>query len=168
MITLRPPVASTPVEIPEGAHRRPRRVSAAVVPSQPASVSHLRRIARREARRWLLSADTEEALQLVVSELAGNVVLHSGSPYIALLLSVEAGVLFVKVRDGGRWGENSSCATREDDDCFGRGLVLVDAVAARLTVVRTATGSEVVAEIDLPTAAVPGRRAAEQGLAASI
>ncbi|WP_405851650.1 ATP-binding protein [Streptomyces sp. NBC_00090] len=161
-------VALTPAETSEEIHHRPGRVSVAVVPSLPASVSHLRRLVRQEARRWLLPEDVEETLQLVVSELAGNVVLHSASPYIALLLRTEAGVLIVKVRDGGRWGDGSPSTAREDDDCYGRGLLLVDAMVARLQVVRTGTGSEVVAEIDMPTAAVPGRRTAEQRLEVQV
>ncbi|MFF5789689.1 ATP-binding protein [Streptomyces sp. NPDC012693] len=159
-----PPVsaAPSPAETSEEIHHRPGRVGVAVVPSLPASVVHLRRLVRQEARRWLLPEDVRETLQLVVSELAGNVVLHSASPYIALLLRAEAGVLIVKVRDGGRWGEGSPSTAREDDDCCGRGLLLVGAMVARLRVVRTGAGSEVVAEIDLPTAAGPGRRTAEQ------
>ncbi|WP_328296520.1 ATP-binding protein [Streptomyces sp. NBC_00435] len=140
------------------------RVCAVVVPALPESVSSLRRLVRREAKRWLLSGEAQDALQLVVSELAGNVVLHSGSPYVALLLRVEMGVLTVKIRDGGRWGGRSAVVKREDGDCCGRGLTLVGAVVSRFAVVRTPGGTEVVAELDLPATVVPARRQTEECL----
>lgn len=143
----------------------PLRVCAAVVPALPESVSSLRRLVRREAKRWLLSGEAQDALQLVVSELAGNVVLHSGSTYVALLLRVEMGVLTVKIRDGGCWSGRAGGGARQDGDCCGRGLTLVGAVVSRFSVVRTSGGTEVVAELDLPTAVVPARRQAEEYLA---
>ncbi|MFD4242962.1 ATP-binding protein [Streptomyces sp. NPDC058525] len=51
-----------------------------MIPATPASVSELRRLVRDQARRWALPENAEDSLQLIVSELAGNVVLHSGSP----------------------------------------------------------------------------------------
>ncbi|MFB8041445.1 ATP-binding protein [Streptomyces hydrogenans] len=149
------------------------RLCVVVLPALPESVPLLRRIVRYEAARWLLPEDAGEALQLVVSELAGNVVLHSGSPYVALFVRVDEDALTVKVRDGGSWEGGSGGGAREDGECCGRGLDLVGAVASRFTLVRGSCGTEAVAELDLGPSgpvspAVPKRRASEEHLALSI
>ncbi|MEU1707607.1 ATP-binding protein [Streptomyces sp. NPDC005706] len=130
-----------------------RAVSAASAAALPSSVPVLRRHALDEIRRWDLCEEVQESLTLVVSELVTNVVLHSASPDVTLLLKLSPGVLTVIVRDNGQWSTSAGLGVREDADCFGRGFTLIEAVTTRLTVARTRTGNWVTAELDLPLGA---------------
>ncbi|MEV6400864.1 ATP-binding protein [Streptomyces sp. NPDC051907] len=87
----------------------------------------MRRIAAARLRHCGLQEMTGDAM-LIVSELLTNAVLHSGATEISLSVAVRDGFLHIAVRDG-----MPGCAAQkaEDDDAeSGRGLALVDALAA--------------------------------------
>lgn len=64
----------------------------------PRSVPAARRLARRLAERAGLTPDTAEAVELVVSELVTNAVIHTGTPS-RLHLVVARGVVRIEVCD---------------------------------------------------------------------
>lgn len=129
--------ASLGVDEPPRSERLRERVSpgtgrvlaVAALQASPHAVSRLRRLARAVARGRGLSAAAEEALAVIVSELATNVVLHSGSADLTLMLQSDDTTLTVSVRDRGQWRERPSprCEEADMDAEFGRGLALVDA-----------------------------------------
>jgi anti-sigma regulatory factor (Ser/Thr protein kinase) len=126
-------------------------LAVAVLPACPLAVHRLRRLTRAVVRSRRLPEAAEEALAVIVSELASNVVLHSGSPDLVVSFEADADALTVVVRDRGRWRERPS-VRREAADMdadFGRGLALVDAYAVDRSVVRTAQGTLVRAVIAL-------------------
>ncbi|KQV12400.1 MULTISPECIES: ATP-binding protein [unclassified Kitasatospora] len=113
----------------------------------PESVATLRRFARHTATRWLLPADVQEALCLVVTELVTNVVLHSGSPQVTLLLARDRDGVTAEIRDAGRWKKRTTRRVVEEDaDALcGRGLQLVGAYTTAWTRLTTAAGTQVIA-----------------------
>jgi anti-sigma regulatory factor (Ser/Thr protein kinase) len=126
-------------------------LAVAVLPACPRAVPRLRRLTRAVVRSGGLPEAAEEALAVIVSELASNVVLHSGSPDLVVSFEADAYALTVGVRDRGRWRDRPA-VRREAADMdadFGRGLALVDAYAVDRSVVRTAQGTLVRAVIAL-------------------
>ncbi|MER5639064.1 ATP-binding protein [Kitasatospora sp. NPDC002227] len=113
-----------------------------------ASVPALRRFARAATARWSLTPAVGEALALVVSELAGNAVRHSGSADVTLRLSATATTLIVEVRDHGHWRHPSRLPSHEPA-CGGRGLQLVEAYSARCTIHPAPDGTRVTVELPL-------------------
>ncbi|WP_406405616.1 ATP-binding protein [Streptomyces sp. NBC_00879] len=112
------------------------------------TVPDLRRFAVHTARRWAIGKDPYDMLALVVSELVTNVVLHSGSPDVALLITLDGVDLTVEVTDRGRWLERDAGApTLEHRASFGRGLELVRAYTSSCAVLATAAGTRVTAAI---------------------
>ncbi|GJF27870.1 hypothetical protein KNE206_05700 [Kitasatospora sp. NE20-6] len=135
-----------------------RRVLASVtVPARAEAVPGLRRLARAATDGADVSAEVREALAVIVTELATNVVLHSGSSDLSVVFELCDTALTVRVRDGGRWRERSAprCEPADVDAVFGRGLGLVRAFAAHTSVLRTAGGTVVEAVIARGPA-VPG------------
>ncbi|MEY7979118.1 ATP-binding protein [Streptomyces pilosus] len=124
---------------------------AAVLPASPQAVPRLRRLARAVVLSHRLPEAVEEALTVIVSELATNVVLHSGSPDLEVMFQVDDAALTVGVRDGGRWRQRAAprCEPADMDAPFGRGLALVDAYAVETSVLRSAHGTLVRAVIAL-------------------
>ncbi len=118
----------------------------------PEAARALRHFARAVARRWRLHDDAHEALSVIVTELVSNVVLHSGSTWVALAIKVRGNTLTTEVRDGGRWKHRQARRQEPLDahaDC-GQGLRLVDAFATRTVTRRLPMGSVVAAEILMP------------------
>ncbi|WP_051786967.1 MULTISPECIES: ATP-binding protein [Streptomyces] len=126
------------------------RTAGCLTAATAASVPVLRRFARGVAARWGLPAGIDDSLRLVVSELVGNAVRHSGGPDVALFLSVGHSTLAVEVKDNGRWRPHVG-RPRHDDDlaCGGRGLDIVAACALRCTVHTRPDGTRIVAELSL-------------------
>jgi anti-sigma regulatory factor (Ser/Thr protein kinase) len=119
----------------------------------PEAARTLRHFARAVAHRWRLDEDFHEALSVIVTELVSNVVLHSGSPWVAVAIRVRGNSLTTEVRDGGRWLHRPVRRQEPLDahaDC-GHGLRLVDAFATSTTTRRMEVGSVVAAEIIMPT-----------------
>ncbi|MCX4825326.1 ATP-binding protein [Streptomyces sp. NBC_01142] len=118
----------------------------------PEAARALRHFARAVAHRWRLEMDFHEALSVIVTELVSNVVLHSGSPWVAVAIKVRGNTLTTEVRDGGRWKHRPVRRQEPLDahaDC-GHGLRLVDAFATSLSTRRLEVGSVVAAEIIMP------------------
>jgi anti-sigma regulatory factor (Ser/Thr protein kinase) len=130
------------------------RPAVCVLPATVAAVPELRRFAADLAARWGLPPEVDDALALVVTELATNVVLHSGSPDITLLVSRSDGVLRVAVKDSGCWRPRPARrrAPEDADALFGRGLRLVGALTGGCHTFPGATGTCVVAELSLTQA----------------
>ncbi|GAA0691582.1 hypothetical protein GCM10010193_52600 [Kitasatospora atroaurantiaca] len=135
-----------------GTGRTAGRSAACAMPAVADSVPALRRFARGAARRWALPDSVDEALALIVTELAANAVRHSGSADVALLLAVDGVTVTVQVKDAGTWRArpNPPGPAAEAEACGGRGLQLVEAYAAGFALWRTAGGTRVVAELLLP------------------
>jgi anti-sigma regulatory factor (Ser/Thr protein kinase) len=118
----------------------------------PEAVRMLRHFARAAAHRWRLADDFHEALSVIVTELVSNVVLHSGSPWVAVAIKVRGNTLTTQVRDGGR-GKHRPVRRQEPLDAHadcGHGLGLVESFATRITTRSLDAGSVVVAEIVMP------------------
>ena len=106
-----------------------RVLAVAALAASAHAVPQLRRLAKAVAHSRRLSGAAQEALAVVVSELATNVVLHSGSADLTVMLEVGDAALTVEVRDRGRWRQRPAprCEEADMDAEFGRGLALVDA-----------------------------------------
>ncbi|MFF0754200.1 ATP-binding protein [Streptomyces sp. NPDC004267] len=127
-----------------------RRTAGCTAPAIAASVPVLRRFARGVAARWGLPDGVDDALGLVVSELVGNAVRHSGGRDVGLLLSADRSTLAVDVKDNGRWLLRPGRPRHEDElVCGGRGLDIVEACALRCVVHTRRDGTHVYAEIPL-------------------
>ncbi|AVZ77035.1 ATP-binding protein [Streptomyces lunaelactis] len=127
---------------------RIRRLAFRLTRSTHAAVPDLRRFARATARRWAVPEDPCDTLALVVSELVTNVVLHSGSPNVALLITFDGVALTVEVTDNGRWPESDArTPALAQRASFGRGLELVRACTSRCTVLPTIAGTRVTTRI---------------------
>ena len=96
-------------------------------------------IAREQLRRFArnLRAATVDDAVLMVSELVTNAVAH-GQPEITLWLRLRPGRLTVAVADRGE--APLTCAMPPPQQPFGRGLVIVNALAARWGVSRSQGG----------------------------
>ncbi|MEU4103248.1 ATP-binding protein [Streptomyces tanashiensis] len=138
-------------ELAPAPSRTRRLLAVSAVAAAPCSVPLLRRLARSVARRQRLSEAAEEALTVIVTELATNVVLHSGSPDLAVMFEADDSFVTVSVRDGGRWQPRSAprCEDADMDASFGRGLALVEAYATATSVRGSAEGTLVRATIAL-------------------
>lgn len=153
---------------PPSAHREAHTTLPATADAAPL----MRRFATTSAHAWHLGAAVREALALVVTELVTNVILHSGSPRVTLRLRVLPGVLRVEVHDTGCWHRRVTRrasrrvpdgATVTPDTSLGpdeaaadpllaesgRGLALVEAYAAHITIRPSRTGTTVLAELPL-------------------
>ncbi len=105
-----------------------------------------------KVRAWGVPLDDEtaDAIGLVASELITNAVVHGSGP-ITVTLSHSSGSLVIDVLDTNSKVPKSGCLEAEDEG--GRGLVLVDFLAARSGWKRVQGGKHVWAEIALPKSA---------------
>ena len=133
--------ADDPALIGEG----PR--ASVLLESDPQAAGAARRFLRGALAGW--GVDDEEVVetaQLLLSELVTNVVMHARTSS-ELTLHLEVDVLTVVVRDLGgssRSGEPAPIAVSDDEDplrVFGRGLMLVEALADRWGSEQDATGT---------------------------
>lgn len=111
-------------------------------------------LARRRAARLIcewghseLAGDTA----LLVSELAGNALLHGcvRGRFFRVHLMLTAAAVRVEVTDP-RGERPLRLRKAGDEDMFGRGLVIVDALTSRWGVAPRTVGKTVWAEVDLP------------------
>ncbi|MFD3969683.1 ATP-binding protein [Streptomyces cyaneofuscatus] len=129
-----------------------------VMPAAPETAPVLRRLLRRTMSRWEVAEETGDAVALVVTELVGNAVRHSGSTDVAVLLARHQDRIVVQVKDTGRWLPRPPCAEADSEEaCGGRGLQLVRAYTTHCTVTSGPSGTLVVAE--LPATPDTGRTA---------
>jgi anti-sigma regulatory factor (Ser/Thr protein kinase) len=105
------------------------QVATTEVDADPRAVGEARRFLRRTLAEWHVDDDTADSAVLCLSEVVTNAVLHTGqtSEVRALL---EDGVLTVSVRDQGV-GYTAGLVDNDPLRVHGRGLELVDALAAR-------------------------------------
>jgi anti-sigma regulatory factor (Ser/Thr protein kinase) len=100
------------------------------VASIPASVSVARRFLRRALEDWDVNQETTDTAVLCLSELVTNSVIHADSG-CSVRVVLEEDVLTVIVRDSGVPQAASGELVDEPLQVHGRGLQLVDALAAR-------------------------------------
>ncbi|WP_084724850.1 ATP-binding protein [Streptacidiphilus melanogenes] len=114
-----------------------------------AAVPALRHFARNAARRWAVPADTVDAVSLVVTELVTNVVLHSDSPHLTVLITHDGAEVRVEVKDAGTWRTRTSprLVPEDDDAPCGRGLDLVAQYSTWWLASTGPVGTRVVASI---------------------
>lgn len=100
------------------------------LPSRAESAATARRIAAAVLlRQWNLPAQLAEYAVLLVSELVGNAVRHTGAQYFGLRMERRRGMIRIGVRDPSR-GLPCLMPVREMD-VSGRGLFLVDKLSDR-------------------------------------
>lgn len=100
------------------------------LPSRPESAATARRLTQVVIlRHWQLSPKLTEDAVLLVSELVGNAVRHTGARVFGLRLRRRRGWVRVEVRDPSR-GLPCLMPVRETD-VSGRGLFLVDKLSDR-------------------------------------
>ncbi|MDO0925637.1 ATP-binding protein [Streptomyces sp. TG1A-8] len=100
------------------------------LPSRPESAATARRLAQVVVlRHWGLPPGMTEDVVLLVSELVGNAVRHTGARVFVLRMRRRRGWIRVEVRDPSR-GLPCLMPVRETD-VSGRGLFLVDELADR-------------------------------------
>ncbi|WP_326765772.1 ATP-binding protein [Streptomyces sp. NBC_01591] len=113
--------------------------------AEPAAVRDLRRVVRKQLMEWSLSALAEEA-ELVVSELAANVIKHVGRGVAAtLVMEAVGGRLRIELHDKS-YRVPVLTPVACDDEC-GRGLHLLAGMAADWGTLLTATGKSVWCEL---------------------
>ncbi|MFI0721821.1 ATP-binding protein [Streptomyces sp. NPDC021224] len=96
--------------------------------SRPESASTARRMALDVLRKWALPA-YGETVELLVSELVGNAVRHTGARSFGLRLRRRRGWIRVEVRDPSR--ALPCLLPVRETDVSGRGLFLVDHLSDR-------------------------------------
>jgi DNA-binding NarL/FixJ family response regulator len=96
------------------------------LPNDLSSVSDARRFVRQKLVEWGVIEPFDDA-QLVVSELAANALTHAHSSY-RVRIATTAAALRIEVDDGGAGTPEPQPLT--DDEDHGRGLHMVDALAA--------------------------------------
>ncbi|ROQ71669.1 hypothetical protein EES39_05805 [Streptomyces sp. ADI92-24] len=128
-----------------GHDNSPRSRSVLPFEAVPAAVGDLRRVVRGQLEQWGLPALVDEG-ELVVSELAANVIKHVGSGVAAtLVLEVAGDRLRIELHDRSfRVPVLSSAAC--DDEC-GRGLHLLAGMSVDWGTLLTATGKAVWCEL---------------------
>ncbi|MEE4540746.1 ATP-binding protein [Streptomyces sp. V4-01] len=124
-----PPVPSAP-QAPDGDLDLPGDPSAAEVhlTSRPESASTARRLSLSVVRRWGLSP-LGDTVELLVSELVGNAVRHTGAQTFGLRMLRRRGWIRVEVRDPSR--ALPCLLPVRAMDTSGRGLFLVDHLSDR-------------------------------------
>jgi anti-sigma regulatory factor (Ser/Thr protein kinase) len=100
------------------------------LPSRPESAATARRLAQVVVlRQWRLSPKMTEDAVLLVSELVGNAVRHTGARVFGLRMRRRPGWIRVEVRDPSR---GLPCLIPvQEMDISGRGLFLVDKLSDR-------------------------------------
>ncbi|HET6860548.1 MAG TPA: ATP-binding protein [Streptomyces sp.] len=100
------------------------------LPSRPESAATARRLTQCVVlRQWALSPQTAEYAVLLVSELVGNAVRHTGARVFGLRMLRRRGWIRVEVRDPSR---GLPCLMPVHElDTSGRGLFLVDKLSDR-------------------------------------
>ncbi|WP_431046451.1 ATP-binding protein [Streptomyces sp. P1-3] len=98
------------------------------LPARGTSVAAARRRVRVHLPAWGFCADLCDAVELVISELVTNALVHTASEQILCVLRAEAEVLYVEVADQGGGPVGPSARQAGAGDESGRGLMLVCAL----------------------------------------
>ena len=119
-------VAATDEAVPAGALGAAHDVA-----PDPAAVAEARRFLRSTLHEWGTDEEAADTAVLCLSELVTNAVIHSYAGCVVHVL-LEDGVLTTTVRDRGSTSDAASVDQLADPlQVHGRGLQLVDALAAR-------------------------------------
>lgn len=116
------------------------------LPAEEAWVGAARRFASTLLARWQLSADEQDAAVLIVGELVANSAQH-GRADMTLCLSLGPALLYITVADHGRPTVPRQLSADHDPDEHGRGLDIVEALAASLNSYRCDGGRHVQAVV---------------------
>ncbi|WP_253195124.1 ATP-binding protein [Streptomyces sp. MP131-18] len=138
-----------PLPAPVGAHAG-RRGERFELPALAASVAAARSRVALRAGHWGLPETVCDTAQLVVSELFTNAILHTDSDVVHCRLEATGLLrLRIEVADEGPGLDKRAPDAASADAEHGRGLLLLDALAARWGVIAPdrATGCTVWAEI---------------------
>ncbi|RMI46257.1 ATP-binding protein [Streptomyces triticirhizae] len=105
------------------------------LPARDTSVAAARRRVRHQLYGWGLPSTTCDNAQLIVSELVTNAILHTQSSQVRCLLWSSGQVLRIEVADEGAGPSLGPPRAADADAENGRGLLLLDALAARWGVI---------------------------------
>lgn len=132
-----------------------RRARIAVA-GDPSAVAFTRDRAITQIQAWgvWLGEDNQNAIKLVASELITNAVVHAGG-FVTVGLSLSEDRLLLVVHDGNPEPPRRQSTTEDHEG--GRGLVLVDFLAARSGWERTTNGKRVWAEFVVPASVQAAR-----------
>ncbi len=148
---LRAPRATTPLVEVENADA----VQVAVLEAggDPQAVGVTRRAVRAVLADWEVDDDLVDTALLCLSEVVTNAVIHTGAPS-EVRVALGEGVLTLTVRDQGAVGGDRPDTTEDADlmRVHGRGLQLVDALAARWGFDLDAVGTTVWFVLDVEVA----------------
>lgn len=114
----------------------------------PASVASMRALLERLQVSWRMPGATDGVIELLATELAANAIKHAQSS-MTVIVRYLGNVIRVEVGDGSR--ELPRPRQASDDDLDGRGLALVDALAADWGVLPTRTGKRVWCDVAIDT-----------------
>jgi anti-sigma regulatory factor (Ser/Thr protein kinase) len=130
------------------------------LPPTPASVFIARRFTSQLLHEWEISEDTVDEVELVISELVTNAARHS-EEFVEVRLSCNDDVVRIEVEDTShRMPDIPTSSEVDEESTGGRGLLIVDAVAARWGVESQGLSKCVWAEFDLADDHSVGSRAA--------
>lgn len=119
------------------------------LPPTPASVFLARRSSRQVLTAWGVDPATVATAELVLSELVTNAARHGEGP-VEVRLALDEQVLRVEVGDDSHRTPPDVVEDVDDESTSGRGLLLVQELAARWGVDSEGLSKRVWAELDLP------------------
>ncbi len=105
-------------------------VARLAIASEPAAVGHARRELRAALAGWGIDEDTAQTVELCMSELVTNAVVHAASGCHVQVVN-DAGAVTVEVRNAGPGPDLTQPDGRDPLQVHGRGLQLVDALTSR-------------------------------------
>jgi serine/threonine-protein kinase RsbW len=137
-----------------GTERNPRKQRQTTLPATGQSPGLARQVAREALAAWQLAHLTDTAV-LLISELVTNAVLHArnGGSGLALQLTIHETWLRIEVHDADLRVPRPRTPAGLDESGFG--YVLVDSLADKWGVRKTATGKAVWAELDIRQVSAP-------------
>jgi len=124
------------------------------LPPEPSSATRARALTREQLGTTYPS-DTLETVALLVTELVTNAILHARTP-LQLTLETRPGLVRICVED--QSSEQPALRHYESDAVTGRGLALVEQLAASWGVETTASGKAVWCEVPVEAAVGEVRR----------
>lgn len=108
---------------------RKRPLATGCLADSPKACPYARHWAREVMHQWLCPEDQVDRVELVVSDLVANALLHAGAPRRVALAPLVEAALRVVVDDAGP----EPGRERTDGDDYGRGLALVMESADEIT-----------------------------------
>ena len=138
-----------------GGRPLPPRVARTSLASEPGSARAARRFLAEVLMSWRMPELLEGDAALLLSELASNAILHARSP-LTVIVRYDGRSLRVEVGDGSR-AHPELQPPGPADATGGRGLLLVDRIAARWGIMPTEKGKRVWFELPAPPTPGPAR-----------